>query len=130
MTEVELVARMTVRAGMLERFKALAAECIRQAAARDVGTLRYDWFLSRDGTRCEVREAYADSESLLQHRANVRDAIDRLFTDSAADQTITVYGEPSLQLVRLADALGAGVTWFSLFRSLTASAPRDWVTGG
>lgn len=125
MTEFELVARMKVRAGMLEQFKKQAAECIRQAAARDVGTLRYDWFISRDGTRCEVREAYADSESLLQHRANVREAIDRLITDFAEDPTMTAYCEPSLQLVRLADALGARVTWFSLFRSLTAPAPSD-----
>ena len=124
MTQFELIARMRVRAGMLEQFRSQAAECIRLAVARDVGTLRYDWFLSRDGTQCEVRESYADSESLLEHRANVRDAYEGL-SRFAQERVTSVYGEPSLQLVRLADCLGAGVTWFSLFRGLTPSGPRD-----
>jgi quinol monooxygenase YgiN len=126
MTRIEVVARMSVRAGMLERFKAQAVECLRLAASRDLGTLAYDWFLSRDGRRCEVRELYADSESLLQHRANVRDAIERLTEDFADEYAITAFGEPSPQLVRLSDALGAGVTWFSLFRGLSGvPAPPD-----
>lgn len=115
---------------MLERFKKQAAECIRQAAVKDVGTLRYDWFLSRDGTQCEVHETYADPEYLLQHRANVHDASVRLIREFAEDHVTTVYGENSLQLVRLTDALGTGVTWFSLFRGLPASPQRDRVTGG
>jgi quinol monooxygenase YgiN len=119
MSRIEVVARMSVRAGMLERFKAQAVECMRLAASRDVGTLAYDWFLSRDGRRCEVRELHADSESLLQHRANVREAFERLIKEFADDCAITAFGEPSLQLVRLSDTLGAGVTWFSLFRGLS-----------
>ena len=124
MTGFVLVTRMRVRAGRLEQFKRQAAECIRQAVAKDVGPLHYDWFLSRDGTRCEIREAYSDSEALPQHQANVRDAVDRLFGESAADPVTTVYGEPSLQFVRLADALGAEVTWFSPFAGPVAPAPR------
>ena len=31
----------------------------------DTKTLRYDWFLSNDGTRCEVREGYVDADGDL-----------------------------------------------------------------
>ncbi len=125
MSRIEVVARMKVRDGMLERFKAQAVECMRQASAKDVGTLAYDWFLSRDGEWSEVRELYADSESLLQHRANVGQALERLLVEFARDHVIAAYGEPSLQLVRHRDTLGAGVTWSSPFRGVAAPAPRD-----
>jgi quinol monooxygenase YgiN len=51
-------AHMTVRPGCLEGFKKQAAECIRITRQKDTQTLRYDWFISTDGTECEVREAY------------------------------------------------------------------------
>jgi quinol monooxygenase YgiN len=56
----ELSAHLTVRPGCLEGFKKQAAECIRITKEKDTRTLRYDWFLSSDGTECEVREAYTD----------------------------------------------------------------------
>ena len=57
MSNLELSAHMTVRPGCLEGFKKQAAECIRLTKEKDTHTLRYDWFLSTDGTECEVREA-------------------------------------------------------------------------
>jgi len=64
MSYLELSAHMTVRPGCLEGFKKQAAECIRITNEKDTGTLRYDWFLSIDGTECEVREAYTGPEAL------------------------------------------------------------------
>ena len=46
----EVSAHMTVRPGQLEGFKQQAAECIRITKEQDTQTLRYDWFLSSDGT--------------------------------------------------------------------------------
>ena len=46
----EVTARLQVREGELEGFKEQAAEMMRQTREKDTGTLRYDWFLSNDGT--------------------------------------------------------------------------------
>jgi hypothetical protein len=57
MSAFEVRARLKVRDGQLEAFKRHAAEMMRQTREKDTGTLAYDWFLSNDGTQCEVREA-------------------------------------------------------------------------
>ena len=51
----EVMARVKIRDGELDGFKQQAAEMMRQAREKDTKTLRYDWFLSNDGTSCEVR---------------------------------------------------------------------------
>lgn len=52
----EVTASLKVREGQLDGFKRQAAEMMRLAKEEDTKTLRYDWFLSDDGTECEVRE--------------------------------------------------------------------------
>jgi hypothetical protein len=47
---------MKVRDGELDGFKQRAAEMMRMTREQDTKTLRYEWFLSDDGTECEVRE--------------------------------------------------------------------------
>lgn len=130
MTEVQVIRRMSIRPGTLERFKRQVADCVRLAASKDIGILRYDWLISRDGTTCEVREAYSDSDALLLHRANVADAMDTLLNEFVDQHVTTAYGEPSPQLVRLADILGPSVTWYSLFDGLSRRYPaRIGATG-
>ena len=70
MATFEVSAHMTVRPGQLEGFRKQAAECIRITREKDTHTLRYDWFLSNDGTECEVREAYTDPEGLIEHTSS------------------------------------------------------------
>lgn len=50
MSGLEVSARMKVRDGQLEGFKRQAAECVRQTKEKDTRTLRYDLFLSDDGS--------------------------------------------------------------------------------
>ena len=45
-----VTAHLKVRDGELEGFKRQAAKMMRLAREKDTGTLRYDWFLSDDGT--------------------------------------------------------------------------------
>jgi len=123
MNELQITTRMRVQAGRLEQFKRQARECIRQAASKDIGILRYDWFISRDGTMCEVREAYSGSDAFLLHRANLSEAVDRLFGGFVEEHVTTAYGAPSPQLVRLAHILGSQVTWYSLFEALGRRYP-------
>jgi quinol monooxygenase YgiN len=119
MTRLELSAQMTVRPGCLEGFKRQAAECIRITKEKDRHTLRYDWFLSIDGTECEVREAYTGPEGLIEHNGNILEARTRLFRDYADNHFMTVYGEVSQPLLDLLKAHAQGFKWFSFLHGLT-----------
>jgi quinol monooxygenase YgiN len=120
MSTLEVSARMKVRDGQLQGFKQQAAECIRQTRDKDTRTLRYEWFLSSDGTECEIREAYVDSDGLLEHRANIGPALDKLFTEFADDHRVTVYGDPSPELVQRANVpqMQGKVRWYSFLQGL------------
>ncbi len=119
MSKLEVSARMRIRKGKLEGFKKQAAECIRQTKEKDTKTLRYDWFLSRDGSECEIREAYESSEGLIEHRMHLGEALNKLFTEFAEDHTVAVYGEASPQLVAMGNAQMAGrIKWYSFLQGL------------
>jgi quinol monooxygenase YgiN len=140
MATFEVSAHMTVRPGQLEGFKKQAAELIRITREKDTHTLRYDWFLSDDETECEVREAYTSAEGLIEHNRNIVDARTRLFENYADNHFMTVYGEPSPQLVDLVRAhhMEHQFKWFSFIKGLgdraaetsapLSAAPK--VTGG
>jgi quinol monooxygenase YgiN len=114
-TMFEVMARLKVRDGQLDGFTEQAAEMMRQTREKDTKTLRYDWFLSADGTECEVREGYVDADALIEHARNVAEARDKLFRDFAYDHEMTIYGEPSPALAQLMSQLADVVP----FRRLT-----------
>ena len=119
MKKLEVSARMTVRKGKLEGFKQQAAECIRQTKEKDRKTLRYDWFLNKDQTECEVREAYESSEGLIEHRMHIGEALNKLFQEFADDHAVTIYGDPSAQLVEIANAQkGVNIKWYSFLKGI------------
>src|SRR4029450_1043306 len=122
MAMLELGAHMTVRPGQLEGFKKQAAECIRITKEKDTHTLRYDWFLTVDGTECEVREAYTGPEGLIEHNSNILEARIRLFRDYADNHFMTVYGEVSEPLLNLLKTHAVGYKWFSFLQGLEPSA--------
>jgi quinol monooxygenase YgiN len=121
----EVTARLKVRDGELEGFKHQAAELIRLTREKDTGTLRYDWFLSDDGTSCEVREAYVDADALLEHSGHIAEARAKLFRDFAYGHAITFYAEPSPALAEGMKAMPPGaveLTQLSFFQGLAAEA--------
>lgn len=118
MSTFEVRARMKVRDGKLEGFKEQAAEMMRVTRDTDTGTLAYDWFLSADGTECEVREAYVDADALVDHAFHVHEARDVLFAESAYDHRMAFYGEPSPRLAELVKRIGVNATMFTLLQAL------------
>jgi quinol monooxygenase YgiN len=119
MSTLEVSARMTVREGRLEGFKRQAAECIRQTKEKDTKTLRYDWFLSSDENECEIREAYVNSDGLIEHRMHVGAALDKLFGEFAEAHAVAVYGDASPRLVEMGNAQMAGrIKWYSFLQGL------------
>ena len=121
MATFEVSAHMTIRPGQLEGFKKQAAECIRITNEKDTHTLRYDWFLSSDGTECEVREAYTGPEGLIEHNRNILNARTSLFKDYADGHFMTVYGDVSQPLLDLLNAHAVGFKWFTFVRGLEAT---------
>ena len=118
MSHFEVRARLKVREGKLELFKQQADEMMRQTREKDTGTLAYDWFLSSDGTECEVREAYVSADDLVDHAFHVREARDALFSESAYDHRMALYGEPSPRLLDLENKVGVNVTFFTELQAL------------
>jgi quinol monooxygenase YgiN len=118
MSHFEVRARIKVRDGKLEGFKRQAAEIMRQAREKDTGTLAYDWYLSKDGTQCEVREAYVDADALVDHAFHIREAREALFAEFAYDHRMTFYGDPSPRLAELVNRIGVDVTYFTLLQAL------------
>ena len=116
----EVTAQMKIRDGELEGFRRRAAEIMRLARERDTRTVRYDWFVSDDGTACEVREGYLEADGLLEHNTHVREARDALFRDHADGHDMTIYGEPSPALAELIERMAAHVAFhrFSLLGGL------------
>ena len=124
MSQFEVRARLKVREGKLEEFKRQAAEMMRVTREQDTGTLAYDWFLSDDGTTCEVREAYLDADALVDHALNIREAREALFANYAYDHKMAFYGDPSPRLVELVNRFGVDATWFTLFQALEPASIR------
>jgi quinol monooxygenase YgiN len=118
MSNFEVRAKLRVREGKLAEFKRQAAEMMRQAREKDTGTLAYDWFLSDDGTECEVREAYVDADALVDHALHVREARDALFAEAAYDHRMAFYGELSPRLEELINRIGVDATRFTLLQAL------------
>jgi quinol monooxygenase YgiN len=118
MSQFEVRAHLKVRDGQLEGFKRQAAEMMRVTREKDTGTLAYDWFLSKDGTECQVREAYVDADALVEHALNVREARKAMFAEFAYDHKMTFYGDPSPRLLALVDKVGVDATWFTLLLTL------------
>jgi len=116
----EVMARLKIRDGELEGFRRQAAEMMRQTREKDTKTLRYDWFLSDDGTQCEVREGYVDADALIEHAQNVAEPREALFREYAYDHEMTLYGEPSPALAALMEQLHGVVPFrrFSLLQGL------------
>jgi quinol monooxygenase YgiN len=116
----EATAHLKIREGELEGFKQQAAELMRQMSQLDEQPLRYDWFLSDDGSECEVREAYVDADALLKHQQQIAEAKMKLFREFVAGHTMTFYGEPSPALVGTLKAMGTTYTTFSFLQGLDA----------
>ena len=116
----EVTARMRIRDGELEGFKQQAAEMVRLTKEMDTKTRRYDWFISDDGTRCEVREGYDDADGLIEHGHNVQQARETLFRNHADGHDMTIYGEPSPALAALIETLAGHVAFhrYALMQSV------------
>ena len=119
----EVTARLKSPRRRTRGFKQQAAEMMRLTRDQDTKTLRYDWFLSEDGTECEVREGYLDADGLVEHAHHIAEATEELFHDFADDHNVTLYGEAVARSGRAGSKL-AGVVTFKQFSLLPGPRHR------
>ena len=118
MSKIQVSAKMKIRPGELEEFERQAAECIMQVKEKDLGTLQYDWFLSSDKTKCEIREAYESSEAALVHQSNLRVTLRTVFEKFGSAHSVVIYGNRSPELLENAKASGLDLQIFSFMQGL------------
>jgi quinol monooxygenase YgiN len=116
MKEKELysTARFKIHPGQVDEFKRLSALCMESARSKDTGTLEYDVFLSDDQTEGVVHERYRDSESLLQHLANLGELMPAIM--KVATFTGEICGTPNPALAKAFE--GTVVRVFKLHQSM------------
>ena len=123
MAHLEVHANLKIRPGQLEGFKAQAAEIMRITREQDTKTLRYDWFVTEDGTECEVHEMFPDEQGLIEHKMNTMEATAVLFRDYAFDHHSAIYGEVSQNFVNLVkERMGAAPAVFPFLQGLERAA--------
>src|SRR6516162_8158659 len=101
MDNLEVIARLRIRPGQLEGFKSQAAEILRVTRERDTHTLRCDWFINEDETKCEVHELFPNEQGLIEHKMNTMAATAVLFRDYAFEHHASIYGEVSQGFIDL-----------------------------
>ena len=101
MDNLEVIARVKIRPGQLEGFKSQAAEILRATRERDTHTLRCDWFINEDETKCEVHELFPNEQGLIEHKMNTMAATAVLFRDYAFEHHASIYGEVSQGFIDL-----------------------------
>jgi len=123
MDSLEVIARVKIRPGQLEGFKSQGAEILRATRERDTHTLRCDWFISEDGTQCEVHELFPDEQGLIEHKMNTMEATAVLFRDYAFDHHATIYGEVSQGFIDLVTERMGPPTVFAFTQGLESPDP-------
>jgi quinol monooxygenase YgiN len=122
MGNLEVIARLTIRPGQLEGFKAQAAEIMRLSRELDTKTVRYDWFIDEDAMQCEVHEVYESEAGLFEHSMHIMEPRARMFEQYASGHRMSFFGPVSARLVDLAHQHADESHMYSLFQGLTQPA--------
>jgi len=116
-SELHGIARVKIREGKLDEFKRLSAQCKDIVRTKDTGTLQYDIYFNDDQSEAIVHERFKDSESLIEHTANLGDVGEAIFATGSFSGELL--GEPSPELRE--KLTNSPVRLFTPFLSLNAS---------
>jgi quinol monooxygenase YgiN len=122
MADFEVIARVTIRPGQLEGFRAQAAEMMRLTRELDTKTLRYDWFIDEDAMQCEVHELYESEEGLFEHSMHIMEPRAVLFEKYASGHRMSFFGPVSTGLLEIAHQHADEAHAYSFMQGLTQPA--------
>ena len=122
MGNFEVIARLTIRPGQLEGFKAQAVEMIRLSRELDTKTVRYDWFIDEDAMQCEVHEVYESEEGLFEHSMHIMEPRALLFEKYATGHRMSFFGPISQRLIDIAHQHADESHMYAFLQGLTQPA--------
>jgi quinol monooxygenase YgiN len=125
MSNLEVIARLTIRPGQLEGFKAQAAEMMRLTRELDTKTVRYDWFIDEDAMLCEVHEAYTAEEGLFEHSMHIMEPRAVMFEKYASGHRMSFFGPISQQLIDIAHKFADEAHMYLLLQGLEQPAGAE-----
>lgn len=103
---IVLVVESQVTPGKLEGLRTLAGEVAAHCRATEVGMLRYDWFVSDDGSSIRVLEEYVDSDAIRFHTQNCA-PFQPAMAECRTVQSLQIFGEPDAELRAVLTSRGA-----------------------
>jgi quinol monooxygenase YgiN len=97
--QIEFRAEFTIHEGKIEEYKKLVQEMSRVVEANEPDTIGYQFYLSRDETKCIVSEIYTNSEAVSAHSNGVasQTILPKIFNVSRISR-FEVYGNPTKEL--------------------------------
>jgi quinol monooxygenase YgiN len=105
MSKISYTIEFAITDGNLDKFSEMA-KAFTAATQEEPGTLRYQWFLSQDGSRCLIHESFEDSEALMVHLGNAGPHLPGLL-EIAPISRFDVSGDPGDEVRAVIDGLGA-----------------------
>lgn len=103
MSKLYVISKFKLHPGKQDEFKQAAADLLNIVKEKDPGTSQYEWFASADETEFTVLEAYADSEAVLAHLANLGENLGKIM--ALGDFSAEVLGTPSSEVMTAVQGL-------------------------
>ena len=118
LSKIQVRAKVKIPVGMLDEYKRYVSEYMTRIKQKDTGTLQFDWFISGDKKEAEIIEVYESSEAALSHQENLKDLQEIIFKKFGAPYSLTIYGNPSKELIENVRANEMDVKIFTFLQGL------------
>ena len=97
---------LEIKEGEYEKFAALMAEMVTATKENEPGALNYEWSVSEDKKTCHILERYVDSAATMVHMGNFGKNFARRFMEVLKPKSMTLYGDPSEEVLKALGAMG------------------------
>ena len=115
---VRFTVALSIAEGKLEAFEAIAQTMV-AGSEQEVGTLVYEFCLSRDRKRCRLIEKYVNADAVLTHLTGpvVQELVPKILEVSTMSG-FEVYGDPGPKAAEMLTAVGAEIfeSWWGISR--------------
>ena len=82
-----------IKAGQLDKLKALMREMVEGTRRDEPRALNYEWFIADDGKSLHLYERYADADAVMVHRENFAQKYSERFFACLTITKMTLYGK-------------------------------------
>jgi len=104
--EIYWLVELAIKPGKFEEFQKMRDTLI-ESAAKEEGTLNYQWNISEDQKSCHVFERYKDSEAAMIHSRTFEAEFADMVLSIVDVAKFTVYGNPNEEVRNTLSEFGA-----------------------